>query len=554
MSRSRTFALALLVVAAPTALAQTTERISVSSAGVQGNDSSIQASSITPDGRFIAFQSDASNLVAGDTNLSRDIFVRDRQLGTTTLVSKSSAGILSNNMSFNPSISADGRFVVFESSADNLVAGDTNGWPDIFLHDRASGVTTRVSVSTGGAQSDRACATATISGDGRMIAFVSFATTLDPLATNSALHVFLRNRLAGTTSVAGIAFNGALENGSSLEPSFSADGRFCSFTSDSSNLVNGAGGGSYQVYVRDLVLGTNVIVSRSTAGIDGNANSRYSRISDNGKVVVFQSDASNLIGGDTNFTYDIFTRDLTTNTTELISVNLSGGIANGGSGGTGQPAGISADGRYVSFVSFASDLVPAPSGWTAIYRRDRVAGQTTVESVSSAGIQANNTSLQPNMSADGRFVMFNSFANNLVPGDTNGTYDVFVRGPLQTPWTNLGLGLTGVAGVPNLIGSGTLVTGSSGSVVLSSAKPSSAAVLFLSLSSSPVTVNCGKLVPNPPASVLALTTDSLGVINLPWAAWPAGLTGLSVYFQYALQDAAAPCNVAFSNALKGVGQ
>ncbi len=543
-----------VTAAAGVARAQTTERISVSSAGVQGDASSIHSSSITPDGRFVAFQSDATNLVAGDTNGFRDIFVRDRLTNTTTRVSVSSAGAQANDYSFNPSISADGRFVAFMSYASNLVAGDTNNTSDIFLHDRVTGQTTRRSVSTTGTQANFASDTPFISADGRFITFISQATTLVPLANTSVPHIFVNERATGVTTLISVAFDGTLANGVHLDPCLSADGRYLAFTSDANNLIAGPPQAGYQVWVRDRVLGTTTLVSRSSAGIDSNGWCFLPMISANGRVIAFQSDATNLVPGDTNTFTDVFVRDLDTSTTERVSVSSAGAQANSPSGGTGQPPGLSADGRFVTFSSSATNLVPGTIGWTAIFRRDRALGQTSWVSLSTTNAQANNTSLQPVMSSDGRFVVFTSLADNLVPGDTNFGFDMFVRGPFVTQWTNLGSGLAGVSGVPNLLGAGTLVAGSPGSVVLSSARPSSPAILFLSLTSTPVTVQCGTLVPMPYAAVLAYSTDPLGTIALPWAAWPAGLSGLSVYFQYALSDPAAACGVAFSNALRGDAQ
>lgn len=533
--------------------AQTTERISVSSAGAQGNASSLHESSVSPDGRYVAFQSEATNLVTGDTNGERDIFVRDRLFGATTRVSVSSAGAEANGSSFRPSISADGRFVAFESWASNLVTGDTNGFPDVFLHDRVTGATTRRSVSSAGAQGDRGSYSPALSANGQWLAFTSQASTLVPLVNNFVGHVFLHHCASGVTTLASTGPAGTLENGASDEASLSADGRFMEFISDSTDLIPSGSSGSYDVYVRDRLTGSLVRASAPFSGVAANGASRYATISADGRSVAFQSSASNLVPGDTNFLTDVFVRDLKLGVTERVSVSSTGVEANGGSDATGQPPGISADGRYVAFSSYANNLAPGWVGWQVIYLRDRAAGTTSMISVSNGGIAANNSSYSPVMSADGSTVAFQSQADNLVASDTNGVFDMFVRGSLPTVWTNLGSGLAGVTGVPNLIGSGTLLPGSPGKLLLNGARPSAAAPLFVAFSSTPLAVLCGTLIASPATALITLTTDPAGVIDLPWTSWPGGpgLSGQKLYLQYLIADPVAPCGVAFSNAVRG---
>ena len=233
------FVLALLSTLPESARAQSTERISVSSAGAQGTGDSLHESSITADSRYVAFQSEADNLVVGDTNGWRDIFVRDLVAGTTTRVSISSSGGQSDGASFRPSISADGRWVAFESDASNLVVGDTNGVSDVFLHDRSSGETTRRSVSTGGAQGNGISYSPCLSADGQWLAFGSQATTLIALANNFGGHVFLHERATGITLLVSTSITGGLEDSTSGEPTLSANGRVIAFVSGSGNLVAG---------------------------------------------------------------------------------------------------------------------------------------------------------------------------------------------------------------------------------------------------------------------------------------------------------------------------
>lgn len=534
------------------AVAQTTERISVSTAAAQGDGPSLLHGVLTPDGRFVAFQSEATNLVTGDTNGARDVFVRDRSLGTTTRVSVTSVGGQGNGASSAPAISADGRFIAFESVATNLVAGDTNFSPDVFVHDRATGATTRVSVSSAGAQGNGGGFAPAISADGEWIAFVSVSSTLVPLANNFVPHVFLRRRVTGATTLIGVSSTGGLENGSSDGPTLSADGRYIAFNSNSSNLVGGGGGSQFKhVYVHDRVLGTTVLASPALGGGFGNDASDAASISANGRVVAFHSNASNLVAGDTNFLTDVFVRDLDLGITERVNLSSTGAVANSGSNVSGQPTAVSADGRYVVFVSWANNLVPGVSGWQSVYVRDRATGTTTSASWAVPSGLANQATQLPTISSDGRFVLFQSMASNLVTGDTNGTFDVFVRGPLPSPWTNLGSGLAGASGVPNLIGAGTLVAGSPGSLTLNSARPSALSLWFVSLSSAPTPLQCGTLVPFPFALTLSLPTDATGTVQVPWPAWPAGVSGLAFHFQAVIPDPAAICAAAFSNALRG---
>ena len=206
----------------------TTNRVSVSSDETQGNDDS-DWSSISNDGRYVAFRSDADNLVSGDTNDFGDIFVRDRQIEITTRISVSSDGAQANDESRNPSISADGRYVVFESDADNLVSGDTNGSRDIFVHDLQTGDTKRVSVASNGTQGNNNSRFPSISSDGRYVAFQSLASKLVNGDTNGYQDIFVHDRQTGVTSIVSVASDGKEGNGDSYGTSISADGRYVAF-------------------------------------------------------------------------------------------------------------------------------------------------------------------------------------------------------------------------------------------------------------------------------------------------------------------------------------
>src|SRR6476469_5173708 len=411
----------------------TITRVSVDSAGNPGNSPS-NYSAISADGRFVAFQSYASNLVPGDTNNKNDIFVRDLSTNTTTRVSVDSAGIPGNNDSFNPSISADGRFVAF-ASFSNLVPEDTNNQSDIFVRDLLTNTTTRVSVDSAGNPGNSPSNYSAISADGRFVAFQSYASNLVPGDTNNKNDIFVRDLSTNTTTRASVDSAGFQGNSDSLLPSISADGRFVAFTSFASNRLPGDTNNRDNIFVRDLSTNTTTRVSVDSAGTTGNSDSFISAISAEGRVVAFQSQASNLVPGDTNNFFNqakIFVRDLSTNTTTRVSVN-SAGIQ--GDENSFNPS-ISADGRFVAFSSAASNLVPGDTNNKQdIFVRDLSTNTITRVSVDSAGDrgQYDDALFGPLISADGRFVAFSSGASNLVPGDTNNATDVFVSDIGSTP-------------------------------------------------------------------------------------------------------------------------
>ena len=230
--------LALLLAGPVSAATPSTERVSVSRAGRQGNSWSGDPST-SADGRFVAFWSRATDLVARDTNGYEDIFVRDRERGTTELVSVSSAGEQADDWSWSPAISADGRFVAFTSYATNLATGDAHDWSDVFVRDRTSGTTERVNVSSAGEQANDGAGDPSTSADGRFVAFSSFASNLVAGDTNGMPDVFVRDRERGMTELVSVSTAGEQANDGPSDPSISADGRFVAFVSESTNLVAG---------------------------------------------------------------------------------------------------------------------------------------------------------------------------------------------------------------------------------------------------------------------------------------------------------------------------
>ena len=395
------------------------------SAGTEGDNES-NSPSISADGRYVAFESFATDLVAGDTNGLFDIFVHDRLTDQTTRVSVDSAGNQGNGGSYSPSISGDGRYVAFHSCASNLVSGDTNLWDDIFVHDRQTGVTTRVSVDSAGNQGNRYSNNPCISADGRYVAFYSKATNLVSEDTNGWEDIFVHDRQTGDTTRVSVDSAGNQANERSYVPWISADGRYVTFQSLATNLVSGDTNGAWDLFVHDRQTGQTTRVSVDSAGNEGNGKSTYSTISADGRYVAFASEASNLVPSDTNGYRDLFVRDRQTGQTSRVSLDSAGNQANGDSNFFSPPA-ISADGRYVAFMSEASNLVTGDTnGKRDIFVHDRETHQTIRVSVDSAENEGNGSSYCPAISADGRCVAFWSYASNLVPGDTNGVEDVFV--------------------------------------------------------------------------------------------------------------------------------
>jgi Tol biopolymer transport system component len=412
----------LCASASASAASARTERVSVDDAGGQVNAGSGEPS-VSGDGRYVAFVSEASNLVV-DTNDSQDVFVHDRDTGKTERVSVDSAGEEANSHSFTASISADGRYVAFLSSASNLVPGDTNGWIDAFVHDRETGRTELVSVNSAGGQLNDRTEEVQVAADGRYLAFSTRASNVVAADTNGEWDVFVHDRETGATERVSVDSAGGQADRGSYGPSISADGRQVAFASAASDLVPGDSNGRDDVFVHDRATGDTERMSIDSAGGEANSGSFEVSISADGNHVAFASLASNLVHGDSNGRLDVFVHDRGTGNTQRASIDSAGGQLDANSSA---PA-ISADGRQVAFQSDAASAVAGDTnGVTDVFVRDREIGRTERVSVDSAGRQANRESYGPLISADGGVVAFSSEATNLVPGDSNGMPDVFVH-------------------------------------------------------------------------------------------------------------------------------
>ncbi|MPV87021.1 hypothetical protein GCU85_09820 [Cardiobacteriales bacterium ML27] len=339
---------------------------------------------MSADGRYVAFQSNATNLVAGDTNGTTDVFVHDTQTGDTTRVNVDSLGTEGDRDSFSSSISADGRYVAFQSFATNLVAGDTNGNADIFVHDTQTGVTTRVSVDSVGTEADSYSQTPSISADGRYVAFTSTATNLVAGDTNGNTDIFVHDTQTGVTTRVNVDSVGTEGDNGSYNPSISADGRYVAFYSSATNLVAGDTNGVADIFVHDTQTGNTTRVSVDSVGTEGDGLSQSPSISADGRYVAFTSNATNLVAGDTNGTLDIFVHDTQTGVTTRVSVDSND--IEGDSYSTGPS--ISADGRYVAFESYATNLVAGDTNnaGDVFFTATNLAVASTTENIPSTSV------------------------------------------------------------------------------------------------------------------------------------------------------------------------
>lgn len=424
-------------------------RVNTAADGAQGTHSD-QVVSLSSDGRYAVFESASANLVAGDTNSATDVFVKHVQSGAIARASTAQDGAQANGASTlgtSGAVSADGRYVVFSSGADNLVAADTNAAFDVFVKDLQTGAIQRVSTSAAGAQADGASQRASITPDGRHVAFVSSATNLVAGDTNAAADVFVKDLQTGAVVRASVSASGAQGDssfGTNDDPAISADGRYVAFVSFSGNLVPGdtndiVFGGSYvssggDVFVKDLH--TSSIVRANTTAAGGQESRALDvfepaylqfrpGLSADGRYAVFHSAGVNLVSGDTNGGTDVFVKDLQTGTVQRASTAADG--AQTAFRSQSLNASLSGDGRHVAFTSNAPDLVAGDTnGKYDAFVKDMLTGAVIHVSTSADAAQADSDSAARWIAANGQTVAFSSAATNLVTGDTNAMTDLFV--------------------------------------------------------------------------------------------------------------------------------
>jgi hypothetical protein len=410
-----------VVLAAPTTLISRRSQKNPSNGA-----SSEPATSAT--GQFVAFRSSATNLDSERCNNGvNHIFVSDRNTGIIRCVSLNSNGREGDQDSLAPSISADGQFIEFTSTATNLAGNKCdNGFNQIYVRDRTTGTTRCVSVNSNGHESNQPSHASSISADGTLIAFDSAATNLaGSKCDNGFNHIFVHDLTAGTTTCVSVRTNGEEGNGDSFDPAISADGRVVVFQSAATNLATRCSNGHSHIYMHDLATGETSCVSVNNEGKQNNGNSSLARISSDGRFVVFQSDPTNFTTRCSNGFTHIFVRDTVEERTTCASIDNRGNQATHDSA---QPS-ISADGRFVAFSSTANNLTGnrCMAGNVQVFVRDRADEKTKCVSVGPKKVEGNSESVNPDpsISANGALVTFESDSNNLVKKDTNGLRDVF---------------------------------------------------------------------------------------------------------------------------------
>lgn len=532
---SSPLAAALALAGAALAQSGVTTRVSVGSGGSEGNGVSTFGV-LSADARYVAFSSSSDNLVPLDTNGATDVFVHDRQLGLTTLVSRASDGTLADADSSQPSISADGRYVAFETFAQNLDPSDANAWIDVYVHDRWTGTTLLVSRAIGGGAGNGESTDPSISADGRRIAFESAASDLVPNDSNACYDVFVAELPAGSITRASVS--SAREQGAtdSIDAWISADGACVVFASAADNLVPGDGNGQFDVFVRVLGAGTTEAASVSSAGAFGDGPCAYASSSSDGRYVAFSSLASNLVAQDTNSANDVFIRDRLLGTLARASLG-TGGVE--GDSGSSNPF-LSWDGRFLAFRSYATnfaaqDLNSAPD----VFWRDLELGLTRRVSVSTHDAEADGFNQAFALSADGRICAFHSFAPNLVSFDANLAGDVFVRDVLcDVPWCELGPGAGGAAGAPSLWVLGAAARGAHSQFHAQGTPPNAPGAWIYGTSVLALPIVDSVLWPAPEL-VLPCSADAAGAAQFALA-WPFGVpSGLAVVAQAWFVDASA---------------
>jgi Tol biopolymer transport system component len=416
--------------------------VSISSDGGNNANGGSHAPAISGDGRFVVFLSEASNLVPDDNNGLQDVFVHDLWTRTTTLVSRNYDGGPANGEPSRPSISANGDFVVYSSEASNVFPGDRNDASDVFLYHRHTGVTELISVNSAGEIGNKNSFTRrpSVTNDGRYVVFFSNSTKLDEdyiLEEDSeTYHVYLRDRLLGTTELISKNADDEIGDGNSEYPTISADGSAIAFHSFAINLTEDKDDNeTSDVFLYDVALGTITRISNTPDGWAGNDASDLAALSADGGRVAFVSVAEDLLppGEDNNNTSDIFIYTAANQTIQRVSVSSLGAEGNAIS----DVPSLSDTGRYVAFYSFADNLVVNDTNectedtnkkrsCTDVFRHDTYMGETIRVSLSASGVEGNDDSLCSGINADGQVFVFYSYATNLVADDANNLHDVFV--------------------------------------------------------------------------------------------------------------------------------
>jgi Tol biopolymer transport system component len=420
------------VAARSSAAAQATNTVLVTATptGDQSTGIVVDKGAATPDARYVAFGASDSDLLPGDTNGLQDVFVRDLETSTTERI-EALGGAQPNGQSHSPVISDDGRYVAFTSEASNLVTGDLNSKVDVFRYDRWTGQMVLVSTSSSGAQGDGHSSLRvdrSMSGDGRYIVFESTSTSFSGTPGNIQ-HIWRKDLSTGALMGVSASLQGVPGNDGSSDSVLSRDGRFCAFSSLADNLVPGDTNGVSDIFVRDLVTGVVVRASVGSNGVQANASSGdvYLTMSRDGRYVLFASEATNLVPGDTNGVRDSFRRDLVTAQTTRVSVG-TGSIQ--GDGAAEHYLELSEDGRFALFWSEATNLVPPLTVSSAYrtYRRDIDGDATTLVAGNEADPLSAWPTFHPAAMVDGNRAVYAGLGDDIIPGiPSNGFYQLYLR-------------------------------------------------------------------------------------------------------------------------------
>ena len=372
---------------------------------------------ISGDGRIIAFDSFASNIISGASG--RQVYARNLQTGEVMLISRSASGAAGNANSRDVKISTDGGFASFDSVASNLISGVSGS--QIYHRNLSTGALQVVSTSSSGTVGNGTSLYSTVSGDGRYVAFSSNSTNL--IGGVSGSQIYVKDTVTGSLTLASSSSSGATGNALSDRAVISDDGRYVVFESDATNLVAGATG--RQTYVKDLVTGQVRVASQNAQGTNSTGGPFHATINATGRYVAFSSNDSTFLPGLSGTNSQVFLKDLETGSLTLVTTASSGVEGNGSS----YDAVLSPDARYIAFRSTATNIIAGVSG-SNIYRKDLLTGAVELVSRSTDGTVANADSYvgdKIRMTADGRKILFHSSATNLISGDTNGDEDVFLR-------------------------------------------------------------------------------------------------------------------------------
>lgn len=420
----------LLMVRRSVADVANMERVSLGTGSVQGDKDSFYIS-LSQDANIVAFESFNTNWWEDQKDINfADIFVRDRTTDVTTKISVTPSGGPSDQRSFDPKVSADGRYVSFISYATNLVPHDTNRHDyvddglDVFLYDRTTALLKRVSLDWKGEQID-ANNVGFITPDAAYVLFVSQGYEVVQGDNNSGRKSALYKRNLQTGAIERITkgVSGEFPNATVVGPSASYDGRYIVYVADASNLIADDTNGERDVFLYDSVTRQTQLISKPVGGGQSNGWSSRAVISADGRYIAFHSFATNLVPGDTNGQADAFVYDRLSGQLEIVSRSSSGLLSNGES----KEPGICGNGRYVIFTSEATNLVSLPhNGERQIYVRDRQLGETFLATENVSGGMSNGRGHRGTLSADCKMVGISTEASDIILNDTNGARDLFV--------------------------------------------------------------------------------------------------------------------------------